>query len=88
MPDDQITDLLLTEELSAKELADRLNISQFNAAVRLSRALDKGILIRRRRDTKYPHFVYRVNPDGLKNRIEELKAELGELEEKVEKIGG
>lgn len=88
MPDDQITDLLLTEELSAKELADRLNISQFNAAVRLSRALDKGILIRRRRDTKYPHFVYRVSPDGLKNRIEELKAELGELEGKIEKIGG
>ena len=86
--DDQITDLLLTEELSATELADRLNITRFDAAVKLSRALNKGIVIRRKRDTKYPHFVYRVNPDGLKNRVEELKAELAKLEEKLQKTGG
>lgn len=71
---------------TAEELAIKFpELTKAAAAVALSRAWGKGILLKHRAPSPVgrPHFVYRFSKNGHEQEIAELKARISELEEQL-----
>ena len=73
---------------TTEELANRFGITQVAAAMALSRATQKGILLKHKGESKggRPHLVYRFSGNGHQKITEELQKEIDQLKARIKEL--